>query len=263
MSRVLLVDASPHAQRMGERILTDEGFEVVTVSTAESALIRIEDVDPDVVIADTGLPGRNGFDICHYLKMSPRHGHVRVVLSTGALDVSDEDQQRRVGADGTLRKPFEASVLLDAVRPLAEAAERARAEAVSANGGPRPRAKFEPVAPFVAVVDTEQVRAAVTVALDAAMAGMVDEISRRVVAALADSRPRPESSDAAAAGAPRVPQESVRLLPLQAALPMADRAPSADRVPTADPVRRPNPLKARSRSILGLDVNAPDSRDSH
>ena len=48
MSRILLVDDSPHAQRMGERILTEEGYEVVTVSNADSALIRLDDVDPDV-----------------------------------------------------------------------------------------------------------------------------------------------------------------------------------------------------------------------
>ena len=49
MSRILLVDDSPHAQRMGERILSEEGYEVVTVSNADSALIRLDDVDPDVV----------------------------------------------------------------------------------------------------------------------------------------------------------------------------------------------------------------------
>ena len=46
-------------------------------------------------------------------------------------------------------------------------------------------------APFVAVVDEEQVRAAVTVALDASMDAMVDEIARRVLAALATRKPEP------------------------------------------------------------------------
>ena len=49
MSRILLADDSPHAQRMGERILADEGYEVVTVSDGDSALVRLEDVDPDLV----------------------------------------------------------------------------------------------------------------------------------------------------------------------------------------------------------------------
>src|ERR1051325_6852138 len=126
MSRILLVDDSPHAQRMGERILSEEGYAVVTVSTADSALIRREDVHPDVVLADTVMPGRTGFEICQYLKMSPRHRHVRVILTAGVLEPLDEEQIRRVEADGTLKKPFEASALLATVKPLAEAAEAAR-----------------------------------------------------------------------------------------------------------------------------------------
>ena len=127
MSRILLVDDSPHAQRMGERILSEEGYEVVTVSNADSALIRLDDVDPDVVLADTVMPGRTGYEICQYLKMSPRHRHVRVILTAGVLEPLDEAQTKRVEADGTLKKPFEATALLAAVKPLAEAATAARA----------------------------------------------------------------------------------------------------------------------------------------
>jgi len=127
MSRILLVDDSPHAQRMGERILAEEGYEVVTVSNADSALIRLDDVDPDLVIADTVMPGRTGYEICQYIKMSPRHKYVRVLLTAGVLETLDEEQTKRVEADGTLRKPFEASALLAAVKPLAEEAPAARA----------------------------------------------------------------------------------------------------------------------------------------
>src|SRR3981189_1110173 len=127
MSRILLVDDSPHAQRMGERILSEEGYEVVTVSNSDSALIRLDDVDPDVVVADTVMPGRTGYEICQYLKMSPRHKHVRVILTAGVLEALDEANVKRVEADGTLKKPFEASALLSAVKPLADAAAQARA----------------------------------------------------------------------------------------------------------------------------------------
>ena len=134
MSRILLVDDSPHAQRMGERILSDEGYEVVTVSNAESALIRLEDADPDVVVADAVMPGRTGYDICQYLKMSPRHRHVRVILTSGAQEPIDEARAQLVQADGTIEKPFEASALLAAVKPLAEAATAAREKVPRARG---------------------------------------------------------------------------------------------------------------------------------
>ena len=41
MSRILLADDSPHAQRMGERILREEGFEVVSLTSGETALARL------------------------------------------------------------------------------------------------------------------------------------------------------------------------------------------------------------------------------
>lgn len=180
MSRILLADDSPHAQRMGERILSEEGYEVVTVSDGDSALIRLEDVEPDVVLADVGMPKRSGYEICQYVKISPRHRRTRVVLTAGAHEPFDERESQRVQADGFLKKPFEASALLEMVRPLAAAA----------GAEPQPPlhtpAAATPVesGPMVAVLDAERVRAAVTIALDAAMPALVDEITEKVLVAL-------------------------------------------------------------------------------
>jgi CheY-like chemotaxis protein len=165
MSRILLVDDSPHAQRMGERILADEGYEVVTVSNADSALIRLDDVDPDVVIADTVMPGRTGYEICQYLKMSPRHRHVRVILTAGVLEIFDPERATRVEADGSLKKPFEASALLAAVKPLAEAASHDRSAspepgAPASGAAPAPPESLPGGVPFIAVVDASLIRAA-------------------------------------------------------------------------------------------------------
>ena len=235
MSRILLVDDSPHAQRIGERILTGEGFEVVTVSNADTALVRIDDVDPDIVIADTVMPGRTGYDICHYLKMSPRHRHVRVILTAGVLEPLDEAQALHVRADGSLKKPFEATALVAAVRQLAEAAASERKE--SAGGGAAEAAPpHTPSTPFVAVVDTEQVRAAVMVALDASMDSMAEEISRRVVAALQNRKSEAKQLAAPVPG-PNTP------------------AQLADRI---EAVRRVHPLRIRS-SMLGLPAGRPES----
>ena len=71
MTRILLADDSPHAQRMGERILREEGFEVVTVTDGQTALMRLADVDPDVVFADVSLPRKSGYDICREIEASP------------------------------------------------------------------------------------------------------------------------------------------------------------------------------------------------
>jgi CheY-like chemotaxis protein len=183
MTRILLADDSPHAQRMGEQILTEEGFEVVTVSDGDSALLRLEDVDPDLVLADVAMPHRTGYEICQYVKLSPRHKHVRVILAAGVKDQFDEAEARRVQADGIVQKPFQSSLLLDVLKPLAEIAAKERG-----SSGPPPAAaagkRPAPNVPVVALIDPERVRAAVTVALDASMSGMIDEIAEKVMIAL-------------------------------------------------------------------------------
>src|SRR5260370_39801478 len=90
MSRILLADDSPHAQRMGECILREEGFEVVTVTDGNTALLRVAAVDPDLVFADVSLPTKSGYEICHHVKSLARHKHVREGLTAGLLEPFDE-----------------------------------------------------------------------------------------------------------------------------------------------------------------------------
>ncbi|MGA2737337.1 MAG: response regulator [Bryobacteraceae bacterium] len=186
MPRILLADDSPHAQRMGEQILTEEGFEVVTVSDGDSALLRLEDVDPDLVLAAVGLAHRSGYEICQYVKLSPRHKHVRVILAAGVRDPIDETEARRAQADGSVQKPFQASVLLGVVKPLLEMAvkERGLGPAPAAGVGAKSVKRAAPKSSTVALIDPERVQAAVTVALDACLPGIIEEITEKVLIAL-------------------------------------------------------------------------------
>ncbi len=172
MSRILLADDSPHAQRMGERILRDEGHEVITVSDGLVAMLRLNDAQPDLIIADISMPEVSGYQLCEYVK---GNGGEPVFLTAGAVEPVDEAEVARVRADGVLKKPFEASALLAAVGRFAAKAKRAADEAPKTAAVPR----------SVVVLDPEQVRAAVTVALDAALPALVEEISAKVMAALA------------------------------------------------------------------------------
>ena len=80
MSRILLADDSPHAQRMGERILRDEGHEVISVSDGRVAMLRLADASPDLIIADISMPEVSGYELCEYVKS---HGGEPVFLTAG------------------------------------------------------------------------------------------------------------------------------------------------------------------------------------
>ena len=188
MSRILLADDSPHAQRMGERILRDEGFEVVSITDGATALARLGDVDPDLILADVFLPGKSGMDLCRQVKTNPAMRHVRVVLTAGLLEPFDEEEAGRAGCDAILKKPFEASKVLETIHPLVKEAQLARglfAEVLASAAASQPAAPVEPAAaPAAAPIDPERVRAAITIALDAALPAMIKEITERVLIAL-------------------------------------------------------------------------------
>jgi CheY-like chemotaxis protein len=173
MNRVLLADDSPHAQRMGERILREEGFEVITVSDGDTAMLRLRDADPDVVVADISMPGASGYQLCEYVK-THLPGAV-VALTAGAMEPFDDAELARVHPDATLKKPFEATLLL-------EFANRAKARS-KAEEAPEVKAPVKP-GRGVVILDPDQVRAAVTVALDAAMPMLVDQITEKVLVSL-------------------------------------------------------------------------------
>jgi CheY-like chemotaxis protein len=220
MSRILLADDSPHAQRMGEFILREEGYEVVSVTDGETVLVRLDDVDPDLILADVSLPGRSGYEICEYVKSHAKHHHAGVLLTAGAMEAIDEQEAQRVRADGSLRKPFEASVVLEAVKRVVEAAQRAREPAPEAAAPivvpppPAPEAECEaapealarvdeiqeePEPPALArpAADPQSVRAAVTLALEAALPVLIDEVTQRVLLALTEEAGPPETRHAA------------------------------------------------------------------
>ena len=184
MSVILLADDSPHAQRMGERILRDEGFEVVSLTDGETALLRLADVDPDLVIADVFLPGCNGFDLCRHIKTHQRH--VRVILTAGLLEAFDEEEAHAAGCDAILKKPFEASVVMATIRPLIHDAQLARGLFAEAIAATQPTPAVETQGPVVKPEppDPERVEAAITLALDAALPALVREITEKVLVAL-------------------------------------------------------------------------------
>jgi CheY-like chemotaxis protein len=168
MKRILLADDSQQALRLGEQILSGQGIQVVSVTDGATALRRLADVDPDVLITDVYLPTKNGFELARFIKAQPEWRHIRIVFAAGMADQFDEQDAKNAGAEVILRKPFEASALLGAVQPLLARAETERGKKSEAQPG----------------VDRHIVRAAVTLALDSAMPAMIEELTDRVMIAV-------------------------------------------------------------------------------
>ncbi len=169
MSRILLADDNPQALRLGEQILTAQGFEVVSVTDGAVAMRRLSDVNPDLFITDIYLPTKSGFDLARFMKAEPEFRDIPIVFAASPADVFDEKDARNAGADAILRKPFEASNLLDVVHTLVEKRVLARKNSQTTERH---------------TLDRASIRAAVTLALDSAMPALIEELTERVILAL-------------------------------------------------------------------------------
>ncbi|MGH9706211.1 MAG: response regulator [Candidatus Acidiferrales bacterium] len=155
MPKILVADDNTNIQKMVVLAFQERGIDVVAVGNGESAVRKLNDVNPDLVLADVFMPVRNGYEVCEFIKKDTRMSHVPVILMVGAFDPLDEKEARRVGADGVLKKPFVppdpliAMVMSALEKNPRVAAELAKAKEVPAEPPPPPameiQAKKEPV----------------------------------------------------------------------------------------------------------------------
>lgn len=114
--RILVVEDDP-AVRASLELLLRRRYEVLALSSASGLLEMLDICDPDLVLLDAGLPGRDGFQACSELRGS-RHRGVPVVFLTGRQDDGSFARFVSVGGDAYLRKPFDPDELLGAIERL-------------------------------------------------------------------------------------------------------------------------------------------------
>ena len=116
--KLLLADDSVTIQRVIELTFADEDVQVLAVGDGQQAIERVKAERPDIVLADVGMPERDGYEVAAYIKNDPQLAHIPVLLLTGAFEPVDEVRARAVGCDGVLVKPFEPQMVISRVRDL-------------------------------------------------------------------------------------------------------------------------------------------------
>ena len=116
--KILLADDSVTAQNMGRKILTDAGYEVITVNNGSAALKKIAEHKPDLIVLDVYMPGYSGLEVCQRIKENKETTRIPILLTVGKLEPFKPEEARRAHADAFVVKPFEASELLSALTKL-------------------------------------------------------------------------------------------------------------------------------------------------
>ena len=112
--RVYLVDDDPAVRRALTRLLRSVGLDVVSFASAAALLRAIDAHEPACVVADLSMPGLSGLELQDELA---RLGlELPLLFISGKADVASSVRAMKGGAVDFLEKPFDDSVLLQAVK---------------------------------------------------------------------------------------------------------------------------------------------------
>jgi CheY-like chemotaxis protein len=133
---LLLADNNIAIQRIVALTFATEDVTVISVGDGEQAIARIAAEPPDIVLADTALPGRNGYEVSAFIKGRPELAHIPALLLAGALERVDVARAAEARCDGVIVKPFEPQQVITRVRELLAGAAGGPERTVA--GVPRP-----------------------------------------------------------------------------------------------------------------------------
>jgi CheY-like chemotaxis protein len=146
--RILLADDSITVQKIVKLTFSDEGVEVIAVGNGEQAVQQLRELRPDLVMADVFMPGKDGYEVCEYIKTHPELRHTPVILLVHAFEPFDQERAIRVGADCHLTKPFQSiRALVATVKELIQPVSQSAAYTAAASASSAPEAAPVPSDP--------------------------------------------------------------------------------------------------------------------
>lgn len=115
---ILAVDDMPEVLAILSLLLSQTGARVVTASSADEALDRFKEVNPDVLLSDISMPGKDGYDLIKAIRSLPHEqgGNTPAVVLSAHSGPDFRDRALREGFQVFLTKPAKLTDLLGAIQ---------------------------------------------------------------------------------------------------------------------------------------------------
>ncbi len=114
--RVLVVEDDQFFQRVLQKRLTNEGYQVCVASDGREGMKSIVAFEPDLVISDWMMPEVDGLELCQAVKTGLREAAPYFILLTAKGEINDKLLALETGADDYLVKPCDQGELMARVR---------------------------------------------------------------------------------------------------------------------------------------------------
>jgi two-component system cell cycle response regulator len=143
--KLLVADDSLTIQKVIKLALSNEGYEIQTVSDGQDALQQISLFRPDVVLIDVSLPEKTAFEVKREVDEQSDLGFTRFILMSSAYEKVDEAAYKALGFHGRLTKPFDPAHLRKVLNETLEKALAERTERTALHTRPAPPPPEAPI----------------------------------------------------------------------------------------------------------------------
>ena len=108
------------------RLLFSQDYRLITCLDADTALEEMRAEEPNIVLSDVMMPGKDGYELCQEIKQDIQLSHIPVILVTAKITAENQVEGLNVGADAYVTKPFEPAVLSALIQSQLKNRERVR-----------------------------------------------------------------------------------------------------------------------------------------
>jgi DNA-binding response OmpR family regulator len=116
MKKILIIEDDPAISRGLGESLKAENYEVICEDNGESGFKAAQSSNPELIILDLMLPGKNGLEICKELRQEGNN--VLILMLTSKTEEMDKVLGLEMGADDYVTKPFSLRELIARIKAL-------------------------------------------------------------------------------------------------------------------------------------------------
>lgn len=116
--RILIVDDSSSMRTVAGIALRGAGYEVLEAGNGQEGLSRLDGERVHLIISDVNMPVMDGIEFLKEVKRHPQYRFTPVIMLTTEAGEDKKAAGRAAGAKAWITKPFQPSVMLDAVSKL-------------------------------------------------------------------------------------------------------------------------------------------------
>lgn len=115
MPSILIIEDDPTIREELALLLENQGYQTAVVTQFAAVPDQVRQADPDLILLDLGLPGKDGMALCAAIRKTSQ---VPIIIVTSRDSANDELRALSLGGDDYVTKPYNIPVLLARIRAV-------------------------------------------------------------------------------------------------------------------------------------------------